>query len=62
MNKDYKNQQQNSHCHCNQGVRCDVKNCVYHDGEQECVAGKITVGPTFAISPTDTVCSTFKSK
>ena len=30
------------------GVCCDVKNCAYHDGESRCMAGEITVGPTYA--------------
>ncbi|NLN82546.1 MAG: DUF1540 domain-containing protein [Clostridiales bacterium] len=41
-------------------VYCDVKNCVYHKGEDICTAGKIKVGPTHAISSLDTVCDTFK--
>ncbi len=43
-------------------IHCDVKNCVYHDGEHTCRADEITVGPNFAISSTDTVCATFKTK
>ncbi|MCI9414333.1 MAG: DUF1540 domain-containing protein [Clostridiales bacterium] len=45
---------------CNPGVRCDVKNCVYHDGDKACTAEKINVGPTYAVSTTDTACATFK--
>ena len=45
---------------CNPGVRCDVKNCVYHDGDKACTAEKINVGPTYAVSTTDTACATSK--
>ncbi|HCA30159.1 MAG TPA: DUF1540 domain-containing protein [Ruminococcaceae bacterium] len=41
-------------------VYCDVKNCVYHRGDDICSADKIKVGPTHAISSIDTVCDTFK--
>ena len=41
-------------------VKCDVKNCAYHDGECYCTAGEIAIGPSFATSSTDTICSTFK--
>ncbi|HPU58137.1 MAG TPA: DUF1540 domain-containing protein [Candidatus Avimonas sp.] len=41
-------------------VYCDVKNCVYHKGEDLCTADKIKVGPAHAISSYDTLCSTFK--
>jgi len=43
-------------------IICDVKNCVYHDGEDHCSAAGIQVGPTYAVSPADTVCATFKGK
>ncbi len=43
-------------------IYCDVKNCVYHDGEKVCTAGGITVGPHFAVSSNDTICATFKGK
>ena len=41
-------------------VKCDVKNCVYHDGDCYCTAGEIAIGPSFATTSTDTICSTFK--
>ncbi len=44
------------------GIKCEVKNCEYHDGEHYCEAGSIEVGPTFAVSSSDTVCQTFKPK
>lgn len=46
----------------NKGVVCDVRNCAYHDGNNYCTAAKISVGPSFATSCTDTVCATFKQK
>ncbi len=51
-----------SHVKKNKGVLCDVKNCVYHDGENHCTAERINVGPSYATSCTDTVCATFKQK
>ncbi len=45
---------------CLKGVVCDVKNCVYHDGENRCMAKQISVGPSFASSTADTLCATFK--
>ncbi|MDR3552659.1 MAG: DUF1540 domain-containing protein [Clostridia bacterium] len=44
------------------GIHCEVTNCAYHDPKCKCGADKINVGPTFASSSTDTVCSTFKQK
>lgn len=44
------------------GITCDVKNCVYHDGDAYCTADRIAVGPTYASSTSDTVCATFRPK
>lgn len=44
------------------GINCDVKNCVYHDGECNCTADRVAVGPTYASSCSDTVCATFRPK
>ncbi len=44
------------------GIACDVKNCVHHNGENNCTAESIAVGPSFATSCTDTVCASFKPK
>ncbi len=41
------------------GIACNVGNCLYNDGECRCTAGKISVGPSYAKSATDTVCATF---
>ena len=62
MEKKYEND-----CKCDMskhidGIKCDVKNCVYHNGKNECCAGCISVGPHSASSSTDTACVTFKAK
>ncbi len=44
------------------GVVCDVKNCVYHDGDSFCTASRIAVGPTYATNSRDTVCATFRER
>lgn len=46
----------------NDGITCDVKNCVYHAGDCYCTANKIAVGPSFASASSDTACVTFKQK
>ena len=46
----------------NSGICCDVKNCVYHDGEKNCMTKEISVGPHHAKSSADTICATFKAK
>ena len=45
-----------------QGINCNVKNCVYHDGDNYCTANRVSVGPSYATSSSDTVCATFKEK
>lgn len=44
------------------GIRCDVKNCVYHDCDTYCTAKQIAVGPSNATSSADTSCATFKER
>ena len=44
------------------GITCNVKNCAYHDGKDDCYAGCICVGPNSAESSADTVCATFKPR
>ncbi len=44
------------------GIRCDVKNCIYHDCETYCMAGEIAVGPCDATSSADTICATFQER
>ena len=64
----YKNEKCSSKGACDinkdhiKGIKCDVKNCVYHDCDTHCMAGQIAVGPSYATSSSDTVCATFKEK
>ena len=44
------------------GICCDVKNCAFHDGQNECYAGTICVGPCEANCSANTSCATFKPK
>lgn len=44
------------------GIRCDVKNCVYHACDTYCTAKQIAVGPSSACSSADTACATFKER
>ena len=44
------------------GINCNVCSCVYHNGEHECYAGEICVGPCDAKCSANTVCATFKPK
>jgi Domain of Unknown Function (DUF1540). len=52
----------NPNSHHIRGISCNVKNCVYHDGDAYCTADKINVGPSYANCCTDTVCATFRQK
>ncbi len=59
--------EQNGDCGCRidhaiRGIRCDVKNCVYHKDAYSCTAGQITVGPSYATGCGDTACRTFEQK
>lgn len=51
-------------CGCKhiKGIKCDVKNCYYHDMETYCTAEQIAVGPRDADSSSETLCVTFKPK
>ncbi|MBR6549488.1 MAG: DUF1540 domain-containing protein [Clostridia bacterium] len=44
----------------NKQIHCRVENCVHHKHEDCCTASHINVGPQYACSSADTVCSTFK--
>lgn len=46
-------------CHC---VKCNVTNCKYHDQNDVCCAKEIEVGPHYANSSNDTICSTFAAE
>ncbi len=43
-------------------VKCNVKNCVYHSGDDNCDAGNIEVGPSQACDCNETECQTFMAK
>lgn len=40
------------------GIKCDVKNCVYHDCDTYCTANQIAVGK----SGSEASCDTFKER
>jgi len=44
------------------GIKCDVKNCYYHNAETFCTAEQISVGPQSADTSGETLCATFKPK
>lgn len=65
--KNYEENKYETECKCNtdkhiKGIRCDVCSCVYHNGQSQCCAGEIYVGPHDAKSSANTECSTFKPK
>ncbi len=41
------------------GIKCEVKNCVYHDSDTHCTANMIAVGKCCG---TDAACDTFKER
>ena len=51
-----------TNCKPIKGIVCDVKNCMYHEKNNCCTAGEIAIGPSYAISSSETVCATFKPK
>ena len=58
---------QRNECRCDsskhiKGIVCDVRNCAYHSGKNECYAGCISVGPREADCSANTVCATFKPR
>lgn len=42
------------------GISCEVRNCVFHDKDNNCLAGSIKVGNPNAISENETKCETFE--
>ena len=55
----------NKNSNCTQhieGIKCDVKNCEYHDKQCHCTASEVHVGPQYASCSTETVCATFKAQ
>ena len=45
-----------------EGITCDAKNCVHHDGDNYCTAKHITVGNIIALSSSETRCATFEPR
>lgn len=43
-------------------ITCDVASCAYHDGTNYCTAEKVKIGPSYAVSSTETICATYKPK
>ncbi len=56
------NEKDEKSCKTIKGITCDVRNCVHHGCDNCCTAGQISVGPSYAISSSETVCATFKPK
>lgn len=44
------------------GITCDARNCIYHDGDNYCTAKHITVGSVIANSSSETRCATFEPR
>ena len=42
------------------GIKCDVRNCVYHDCDTHCTANQIAVGCTNGTNGAE--CDTFKER
>lgn len=42
------------------GVVCSVVSCTYNDKHGYCTAKQIQIGPTGAVSSTETLCATYK--
>ncbi len=43
-------------------LKCDVASCAYHDGANYCTAEHVKIGPSYAVSSTETICATYKPK
>ena len=41
------------------GIVCDARNCVYHDGDSYCTAARISIGSVTACHSSETRCATF---
>lgn len=60
----YKNEKCSSKGACDitkdhiKGIKCEVKNCVYHDCDTHCTANQIAVGNSGA----EAACDTFKER
>ncbi|MDD6478202.1 MAG: DUF1540 domain-containing protein [Oscillospiraceae bacterium] len=51
-----------SECKTETCVACNVKNCMYHNSNDTCNAGRIQVGNFSASTHEETCCDTFKAK
>ena len=44
------------------GIVCDAKNCVYHDGDSFCTAERVNIGNLVAQNSAETRCATFEAR
>ena len=44
------------------GIKCGVKNCVYHDCDTYCTAEQISVSNSANVTAGEAACATFKEK
>lgn len=44
------------------GITCEVVTCKYHEGNGNCTAGHIKVGPNQAEAKRETLCTTFENR
>ena len=44
------------------GISCDAKNCVYHDGDNYCTAKRVSIGSVVATCSGETRCATFEAR
>ncbi len=44
------------------GITCDVKNCIWHDGDNYCTADRVNIGSITANAASDTRCATFRPR
>lgn len=47
---------------CIRALRCDVTSCSYHDGTGFCTAREVKIGPSYAVSSTETICATYRPR
>ena len=46
----------------NDGIKCSVKNCTHHSGEDHCNMNTVKIGKSNAMCEAETVCSSFESR
>lgn len=44
------------------GITCDVRNCIYHDGDNFCTAGRVTIASQASVKSSQTRCATFEAR